>query len=327
MTRIAYITDIHLANRPPANRQDDYNATIFGKLRWVAQECKRRKIRYLIIGGDLAHSYKPEDELIYRFVALMQKYELEVYYIYGNHDIQGGNTKYVNRTNFGLLSQHKWFHLLDNNPVQLKGVVLAGYDYNAKKECEEHWEFPKSEHKGIRILVVHAMIVAEKSILCDGMYKQINVESITTNADILLCGHYHLGFAKPVRLEMLNREALVVNPGSIARIDANQSQKTHGPRVAVITVSGGKYRVELVVIPHKPTEEVFDCTELESRKETKEDKNNFVLAMQDLMAGKVMGGCFADQLHSTLKDPPKELREAVTPPVIRLCLNKVRKYL
>ena len=75
--KFVFITDLHIANKQPVSRIDNYNESIFKKLKWVLGYCVRNKVKKLIIGGDLFHSYKIADELAVQFVDIIQEYELE----------------------------------------------------------------------------------------------------------------------------------------------------------------------------------------------------------------------------------------------------------
>ena len=56
--KLVYICDTHFANKPPLNRIDDYNDSIFNKLEYVLKYCKKNNINRLNHGGDLFHSYQ-----------------------------------------------------------------------------------------------------------------------------------------------------------------------------------------------------------------------------------------------------------------------------
>ena len=325
--KMVFITDLHLANTPPVNRIDNYNESIFEKVEFVTNYCAEHNIKHLLIGGDISHSYSPSDELIYRLVSLIVKADLQMYFVYGNHDLQGGNPKYIHKTNFGLLEKYDWCYNVAKESVVLADCVIAGHNYKAKKEADHIWGLPKlpvDVGKKPKLLMVHPMVVNEKTLFIDGKFKQVNVKEVETDADLLLCGHYHFGFPKVIKVRLLEKLHRIVNPGSIARISLRQAQETNGPRLAQITVKEGKVWVKLVKIPCKPIEEIFDEENYLREKKVARSRDNFIHVMQELSRTNVMKDNFVNTLTNVLEHPPKTLKKVVNKRVIKLLKEKVK---
>lgn len=240
--------------------------------------------------------------------------------------MQGGNPKYIHKTNFGLLEKYNWCHNVSKAPVVLSNCVIAGRDYNVEEEVERNWLLPKlpPDASGkTTLLITHPMVVNEKTLFIDGEFKQINVKEIETNADVLLCGHYHNGFPKVIKVRLLEKLHRIVNPGSIARISLRQAQESYGPRLAHITVSKGKVRVKLVKIPRKPTEEIFDEENYIRKKKNVRARDSFIHVMRELSQTNVMKDNFVDNLNAVLEKPPKKLRKVIGKRIIKLLKEKI----
>jgi len=330
MFEFVHITDLHLANKPPESRTDGYNDQIFKKLQYVFNYCVDKKLKYIALTGDLAHGHTISDELATRFAKLVSEYDIKILFVYGNHDIQGGNTNFIHKTNFGLLEIYPWFICVDKNPIVIEDCLIAGYDYDKEKAIQSTWLMPDIQTKlkyEKRILLTHPMIVNEATMIIDGKVKQVNVHEVETNADLMLCGHYHDGFVGAVRDIALNRDFCIVNPGSLARtaIDWN-GRESKGPRFAHIKM-GKKISVSFVKVPCLSHDKAFDVDKHRKQKEREEGKLNFIEAMEGLSQSQVMGENFAVQLEFTLHNPPEELKEVVSKRVMKICREKASKHL
>jgi len=226
-----------------------------------------------------------------------------------------------------LLEKYDWFHVLHGNPVKFKNCVLAGIDYKTEQACNKTWLFPQTDFKiGNRkkILMVHPMVVNEPTLFIDGEFKQINVKEVDTTADVLLCGHYHFGFPNVIKGESLESRFNIVNPGSLARIDALQAKKTYGPALVHLKI-GKKIKIETVQIPCKKRKKVFDLKAGKANKQEVVVKDNFIRTMKELSQTNVMGDNFIESLEKVLDNPPKKLRKIVNKKVIKLCRKKLEE--
>jgi len=322
--KFVHITDVHLRNTPPANRIDDYNESIFKKLEFVFDFCKRKNVKNLLLTGDLADSHTLNCEVTGRLVRLIKKYGLKIYFIYGNHDMNA-NLVDVDKTAFGLLEEYNWFHVVKDNPIQFNHTVLAGHSFTKSKAVQNTWLFPSENSGKVRILLAHPMITKDPSINIRGHYKQINVNEISTTANILLCGHNHVGWEKPVEVKELDVSSLVVNPGAISRRSITEATEGYGPRLTYIVVyKTGKFVVKFVKIPHLPIRKCFDVDTKIKKKFEEYDRENFISALSEVKKTGI-GGAFIDALKSTLTKPPKSLVKVVSQPVIDFCIKKLEE--
>jgi len=110
-----------------------------------------------------------------------------------------------------------------------------------------------------------------------GFGKHTNVRDIKTEADLLICGHYHPGFA-PVQVG----NTTVINVGSLGRTE--RVQRRYSPGVVVTTTdTPGKESWEF--IPLNVSEDVFSTKEVKAA-EVFGDINVFIQLLKDRSSNK-----------------------------------------
>jgi DNA repair exonuclease SbcCD nuclease subunit len=321
--QFVFITDTHIANKPPASRIDNYNESILKKIRYVIEYAKKNKIKKMLHGGDLFHTAKVSDEICLQVVDLFANSGMDIYYIFGNHDIEGGNTTYVDKTNLGFFTRYRWFHLLHNKVYEFNNCVVSGVDYSKDMECSFNYDFPHYTGKKKKILLAHPMIVGQTTIEINGKVRQVNVKEVETEADLLLVGHNHLGF-KPCKGEILCKPYKIMNPGSMARISHHEATKTIGPNFIHIKVLPDKLITKVIKIPRKKAEKVFDVELGKAKRDKKYKRENFIKELNKISGRDVMVEDVKKELESMLVKPPKKLKKVVSKKVIKLCLEKIR---
>ena len=326
MTKLVHITDLHFANKPPASRIDDYNETLFKKLEWVVKFANKKKADALLLGGDMWHTYQPNIHLFLRFLDILNGFVNPVYFIWGNHDIQGSNTDHIDRTAFGFMNRMPFFKNIHKKPVEFDDCTLTGYNYSVKEDCQLHWPWPeKIKTKKMKVLLTHPMITRERSIVVDDIYKQVNFKEITTDADIMLCGHYHGGFT-PHEGEYEGKNFLLANPGSFGRVNPKEAKESIGPALTYIQIKGKESIVDYVKIPTLKIKDIFDLSERARKKRKKENINDFKETLEELSESNIMGDNFAQALTEVLEDPPEDLKSYVHNETIQLCKEHIRKH-
>ncbi len=338
MNSFVHCTDSHIANRPPEKRLGDYNRAIMKKWKFVVKYANRKKVDGIICSGDLCHTHKTSDELLYRWVEIMCESDCPFYYLYGNHDIQAGNANYIEKTNMGLLSQHDWFHELDATElIEFSDCYLTGINYSHDKECATTFDWHEGKIstnpialafgrniKKSMILVTHAMIT-NKEIMVGGKIKASDVKNIVSNADILLNGHYHDGHPKVVRVRILEHLLKIVNPGSMARMNLREATEGFGPRLAYMQITGRKSKIKLVDIPRHQIKEVFDVKKDKVAKKEVREKDKFITTLSKMSNAKIMGENFEEALRKCLEDPPKKIRKKVNKRTRKILLEKLEE--
>ena len=331
--RFIYINDSHLANKAPVSRIDDYNETIFDKLRFCFEYCKDNGIKTVIHGGDLFHSYKIKEEIGIKFVDLLQEYDLQFYYCYGNHDVFGNNRNHVDKTVLGFLKRYKQFHVLGDKPYEFEyGIMLNGYDCSDVVPPNHEYNWDPSGFYGIppgkvgyKILVLHANIENTESVVINGVAKNSFVKDVETDANLVLCGHNHIGWKETIANKVLEWETKFVNPGSIARINYNESIYGYGPRLADIEIKKNLTKGYQSIIKYQyiPTKEAFDVKKIKNKKLVVRNKENFIEALQELEGIDIMADNFSKSIQEMFECSPEGLEKGFNPRVKRYLDKKI----
>jgi DNA repair exonuclease SbcCD nuclease subunit len=272
MTRIIFCTDTHFRNKSPFYRKDDILSTSLSEFEQVLKIASEKPCSIIIHGGDLFDSISPSDIVANKVAELLHKYSVPVLYTVGNHDVQTGNRTVFDAARVGLYRFFGNFSFLGQNPKVYGDCVICGYDYTRKNEVIEHLD-PVSDFnlrdKGMVIIcVIHAMVTDENEIIVGGKRKTIRWDSITTTADVVLCGHYHPGFGKKVN----SLGSIFVGPGALAR--QSITDKDRGLQVAEIIIDKGKAKVKLIPLVTDKT--VFDLEKFRLVKADGEKKMRFL---------------------------------------------------
>jgi len=251
MDEFVYFTDSHWKGKRLETRNDDYCKSLFEKLGFVVRYCKKKGISKIIHGGDLLDNPNISDLVAGKIARIFRKNKLQMYYTIGNHDITGKNPETYVNGKLHMFESYNWFHFIGRKVYEFENCVLTGVDYNY--EDEDKTDFHMNGFEDVtkaRILVLHAMIYGEDKDLMVGRKRiVISYKSIDTNADLVLCGHYHPGM-KTKKLTVLNKDIVFVNPGSFARTDRLTNRIGVGPGLTHIRIGkGGIIKTKNIKIP------------------------------------------------------------------------------
>ena len=200
--------DIHLRSDTPVCRTDDFNAAQWMKIMWLAD--LQRKYGCLIIdSGDLSDSWKLTPWAEVQAIRLMPR---EFYTIPGNHDLPNHNLSMLDKSSLAVLMAAGIVNCC-LKPRDFDNFTLYPFPWGSKLEpCVAE------RNKRIkRVAVCHTMTYQGKSPWpgC----KDLDAETLLDKMegyDLVLTGHNH----KPFVVKKDGR--LLVNPGSLMRMDASQ---------------------------------------------------------------------------------------------------------
>lgn len=144
MITLVWRTDVHLADKAPQSRTDDWASTVLGKLRQVGEIAREVKAQAVLDGGDFFHIKTPSrttHELIQRVAAVHAEYPCPVYALRnGNHDVKFGDGSYLAEAPLGVLFQTGVFRMLDDHvftqgdyQVRVVGVPYHGTTYDMNR--------------------------------------------------------------------------------------------------------------------------------------------------------------------------------------------------
>jgi exonuclease SbcD len=262
--KFLYLTDTHIRATTPANRTDDFVATLKEKFREVARLAQAHDVDAILHGGDFFDIPNPSLSVCADFVTLMQEWGKPVYGIAGNHDVFGHNPDTLPRTMLGFISRLGIVRLIAPGERLLleKGgvrVQLSGQHYHYdldRRDPRLDYCIPDKE-ADVAIHLVHGMLLDRK--MMDGVAHTVVDQIVETAADVTLCGHNHLGFP-PVE----TNGKLFYNPGGFVRLSNHPQDVKRTPQVLILDLSSGSLTYRAISLSSAPKgEEVIDS----SRKE------------------------------------------------------------
>lgn len=235
--KILHITDSHGTVKGPESRKDIYYITFLRKLYELGYVVKKEKIDIVIHTGDLFHTARVSDKFAGQVSEMIKSWQVPVYVVPGNHDIEGYTTDTIDQTKLGLLAKTGVIHLLDrDNPITITAnqdgeeytVAISGQEYYAHIDEGNMQDFEMQQDEAdFNILAIHGYIAdtaQHPNIKCT------MVGDIVTDADVILTGHYHRQF------EWNGPDVDIYNPGSMMRVEQTDYNKTHMPQYGILDI-------------------------------------------------------------------------------------------
>lgn len=235
--KILHITDSHGTVKGPESRKDIYYITFLRKLYELGYVVKKEKIDMVIHTGDLFHTARVSDKFAGQVSEMIKSWQVPVYVVPGNHDIEGYTTDTIDQTKLGLLAKAGVIQLLDrDNPITITAnqdgeeytVAISGQEYYAHIDEGNMQDFEMQQDEAdFNILAIHGYIA---DIAQHPNIKCTMVGDIVTDADVILTGHYHRQF------EWNGPDVDIYNPGSMMRVEQTDYNKTHMPQYGILDI-------------------------------------------------------------------------------------------
>lgn len=259
--KILHITDSHGTVKSPASRLDAYYISFLEKFYELGYIIRQQGIDMIIHTGDLFHTSRVSDKFTGQLAEIIKSYNIPMYVVPGNHDIDGYNLDTIDQTKLGLLYKTGVVKELDrDNPIEITfngaKISIAGQEYYANIDEGNKEDFEMQTSLGdLNILCIHGYVVTEQQ---PAEVKCTYAKDILTDADIILSGHFH----RSVVYEC--DDFAIYNPGSMMRVEQTEYNKTHIPQYGILEIDGDaqsgleyeytfhKFRVA------KPVSAVFD---------------------------------------------------------------------
>lgn len=189
--------DWHLREDTPVCRIDDYEVTQWKKIAFISALQKKHECA-IFHSGDLFNHWKPSPYLISKTIENIPD---DFYTIYGNHDMP--------QHNLDLVFKSGIYTLFTAGALNVLPTRHWGQEVNTT--------FTPLKIKNRTILVWHVMTYQAKKLWPDMTDpKAVKILRKYPEYDLILTGHNHQTFVEKYKGRLL------VNPGSIMRMDADQ---------------------------------------------------------------------------------------------------------
>lgn len=230
--KVAIVGDVHLTERNPRVRIDNYLETALNKLEYIAKENDK-----IIILGDLFHTYANSDLFFYQVYSLMKKYEGKFSTIIGNHDLFHRSFESLPRTTMGCLNRTGVL------TIHTKPFTIDELKFTVVQVEDDPNSIPVAEGKNT-ILLGHKYFEfpnCEKESLSKKDIRRLKYE-------LVFLGHDH----SPYPEEFIG-ESTLIRMGSLTRIDSQMYNRDREICYYQIDSLTGSYIIKSV--PTKPTSE------------------------------------------------------------------------
>ncbi len=284
---LLYFGDLHLSDKAPVGRVDDYSTTILNKLEEISKLCRKYNIDYTVSLGDIFHSKRPNRvsyTLTHNLLDILKGFPCPVGIVPGNHDLGPDELLSLPRQPLGLLP------LVDDQielllePVYFEEgkVWIIPRPYNEKGDADPNYYALTENERNLIAAEPPALVVvaAHGSLIAPGderPYAYVNVDKIPgiEDIDLLVSGHLHENMGTYLFRQIeFGHATIFANLGSISRTARTQANYTRAVQVLRQGVTDERVmELQAIDIPGvRPALEVFGAKAVESTPEITTDE-------------------------------------------------------
>ncbi len=280
--RIAFFGDLHVADKAPLGRIDDYRTTILNKLREISNICLEQEVDYCISTGDLFHIKRPNrvsHSLVQEMIEIFRGFPCEVFAIQGNHDQGPEGVESIGKQPLGVLEKAGVIKILSSIKDSRIGVWIIPRPYNSEGDADPmYYALSATEiallesNPAPTIMVAHGSVLAPRD---ERPYPYVNVDELPNVAslDLFVAGHIH----ENLGIHTLKSGTIFANVGSIGRTARTQANYVRKVQMLIANIDQKGISVESVEIPGVPPAfEVFEGKEMITNEAPNEEIKKFV---------------------------------------------------
>ncbi|MDO5724709.1 MAG: metallophosphoesterase [Tissierellia bacterium] len=274
--KFIFFTDVHVKGTNPKSRIDNYFETVKAKLIEIKNYANSNKYDFIVFGGDLFDRPDSSISIASDIANILMDFNMPIYTIIGNHDIFGYNLSTINRSIMGFLINIGILKLIPHDGIYIENglkicLIARHFKYDLDSD-PNNYIIRKSDYENsdYYIEIVHGFLI-DKPFIKDVPHILID-NILDTEADIILAGHYHLGFPT------LNHEGkYFVNPGSLLRISSSLNEINRKPKFNSITLTKDDIIIEDIYLNSaKSGSQVLDRSHIEKAKVFNQRLNKFI---------------------------------------------------
>lgn len=287
--------DLHITNKKPKNRTDDYFSTVLNKFLQIYQIADSEDCKVVIQPGDWFDSFKENHLVVQQIINIIKMYpKIRTLVCAGQHDLSFHNPD-LKGTALGTLLAAEVVELLTNKPVEIENCHIFGASWNE--------EIPEiKDPSKCNILATHRMIIDEKLWEAQEDATKANHLLLKTKFDYINSGDNHQQFTVHLQKRWLT------NLGSMLR--SNISQLNHHPAVAVYDTDTRE--IDIINLEVRPFEEVMCVEKAEKEKERNLKLESFVHSLKgaEVREGHTTKLNFVDAINTYIKE--NEVPESIS---------------
>jgi DNA repair exonuclease SbcCD nuclease subunit len=308
--KLVWRTDVHISDRGPISRTDDWTETVLEKLTQVREIAKSKGAHGVIDGGDFFHEKSPKKcshGLIRKIAELHKTYPCPVWANVGNHDCIRGDIANLHKQPLEVLfstgvflrnyDEHEAFFDVGGVTVRVVGVPYHGTTYDMDRLLN-------IERKGEDWLFVSCHLLASPAGgSMFGAEDIVSYKDLTRGtADLYAFGHSHADQG----VRQICDDKYVINVGSLTRGSLSDDEIRRKPKVVSIEFTKNEIRLEEIELKIKDPADIFD---LEGR--VKEESRSLVVEQFVERISKSFSATNKSPLEDTVEslNVPAEVKE------------------
>lgn len=268
--KFLFYTDTHYKDQAPKGRIDDIMESQFAEMNDILKLSREHDVDVMIHGGDFFDNRKPSHQLVVHLLDWFKLLDKPVYTAIGNHDLLGYNLDSVKNSGLGVLMESGAVDKIDGH-LQWYDEKVVIKAVHSTLEFEKEYMFDAKYKDYFKIVISHNYVIPEESV----PFGFIHPRDIKTNADLVLCGHYHLPF------DHIEGNTRWINPGAICRWSTEDRHKM--PQVLLVELRDGNHVVTHIPLQSaKPGFEIFDLELLAANKQHDKDIAEFARSLESV---------------------------------------------
>jgi exonuclease SbcD len=281
--KFIYFGDPHIRGKNPRNRTDDYKEALKAKFREIWKLAEYNKATAILCPGDIFDRPEVTNGVLLEFAEVFKESPVPIYTTAGNHDVYSYNLDTYGRTSLRILELIVPQLTVTNDPKQnviledkdsLVSISFQPYDQNIDRDGYGYSPGDPVE-EAYMIHVAHGMLLDHDPKVFD---RYTYVKTAETEADLVLCGHDHLGFGRYDRAD----GKVFYNGGSLTRLSASEAEQSRKINVALITIEDSKLKSleEIELRSAKPGIEILDRSQIEADQKRQYAMEEFAALIQ-----------------------------------------------
>ena len=276
--KVMFVGDIHLMDKQPKNRLDDYSLAIRTKLIECLTIAEERQLDAVVLLGDLFEVYEVGPLLRNQTLDILKgvpngniPWSFPIYVCVGNHDLDSSSN--LEKTALGTLIAAGYLVKTDYEPYL--GISFAHYSPTLDRDIKQGYLTTSSAI----IWVCHASISTKLDRF--GEYAYLFEDTpLHPNTNLVISGHIHHEM-KQTRSDGKR----FINPGAISRYSASRDNLEKDIEILILdyTLDGEILGEEYLKLKSaKPSSEVFKIEEINAAKELKQNTLEFKLKVANM---------------------------------------------
>jgi len=276
--KVMFVGDIHLMDKQPKNRLDDYSVAIRAKLTECLEIAEERKLDAVVLLGDLfevcevgALLRNQTLDILKGFPNGKKPWSFPIYICVGNHDLDSSSN--LEKTALGTLISAGYLIKTDYSPSL--GISFAHFYPSLDRDIRAGYLTTSSAI----IWVCHASISNKLDRF--GEYTFLFEDTpLHPNTSLVISGHIHHEM-KQTRSDGKR----FINPGAISRYSASRDNLEKDIEILILdyTLDGEILNEEYLKLKSaKPASEAFKLDEIKAAKDLKKDTLEFKIKVANM---------------------------------------------